>query len=231
MLFRKTHGRGRARSITQILPEETDKLIRLLNLERLNPNGPLNKHGFKPYTTVKDANKKAIKLELGNGPKVSCESKLEAWFMKNVDKNRPVLADIIGDAKKLDYFGNNVLYGIGGEKVDVLCLHSSDGKRYKATVIELKKDNITKKALEQINDYSYWVAQLATAYLEYQIKKFEIQPVLIGNGTSQKSIDDIKSSEERKIELPLKPICKVTVRKPIILDYTLKDNDVFFKRF
>jgi len=228
MLFRKTFGAGRARSITHILPEETEKLIRLL--KRLNSNGPLKEHGFKPYTTVQNVNKSAIKLALGNGPKVLYESKLEAWFMKNADKNRPVLADIIGDVKELDYFGNNVLYGIGGEKVDVLCLHSIGGKRYKATVFELKKDNVTKKALEQINDYSYWVAQLATAYLEYPIKKFEIQPVLIGNGTSQRSVNDIKGVEERKIELPLKPICEVTVKKPIVLDYILEDNDIFFER-
>jgi hypothetical protein len=227
MLFRKTFGAGRARSITHILPEETEKLLRLL--KRLNRQGPIRKYGFKPYTTLNNANKKAIKLELGKGPKVNYESKLEDWFMKNIDKKRPVLKEIIGDIRELNYFGNNVLYGIGGEKVDVLCLHNKNGKRYKATVFELKKDGVTKKALEQINDYSYWVAQLATAYLEYKVKKFEIQPVLIGNGTSKISINDIKRSGEQKIEFPLEPICKVTVRKPIVLEYNLKDNDIFFK--
>uniref|UniRef100_A0A7C5USP9 DUF91 domain-containing protein n=1 Tax=candidate division CPR3 bacterium TaxID=2268181 RepID=A0A7C5USP9_UNCC3 len=225
MLFRKIFGPGRERSITHILPEEGEKLTRLLM--RINGKS-CQPPPSMPYPKAEEGLINRLQLKVGNGPVVSSESILEAWMMQNIDKNIPILTEIVGPLEELEYFGNNVLYGIGGEKVDILCFHNN-GVRYKATVMELKKGGIDKKGVEQIEDYPYWVAQLSTANLPYSINKFEIQPVLIGHGTSSEIITDIKNVGEKTIDLPLKEKCKVVVKKPILLEYYVKDGNINFK--
>jgi hypothetical protein len=229
MLFRKTTGAGRARSITPILPEEADKLKRLL--ERKNDEVRTKKHDFAPYTNTEAIQDNYIRLELLKGPRVRFESQLQAWLMANIDREIPVLTEALGPTKELEYFGNNVLYGIGGEKVDVLCLYRNAINRYKAVVIETKPGGIDKRGIQQINDYPYWVAQLATLNLKPRPDNFYVQPILMGNHTSKPKTAEISNipSSKLKIEYTDGPCC-VTVEQPILIEYNLIDGNIYFER-
>lgn len=222
MLFRKVFGPGRERSVTPILPEESEKLIRLLR--RINDN-KTSSFDLEPYPSPP---KNYITIDLGEGPRVPYESTLVAWMTRNVDKDYPVLKDIIGPKEELEFFGNHVLYGIGGEKVDFLALHKKK-YRYKATVMELKKDAIDQRAIKQISDYSYWIAQLATANLPYPTESFIIQPVLIGYRVARKVINEIKQMKVGKFKIPYQEPCEVTIHKPILMTYKVSDGSINFE--
>ena len=228
MLFRKTFGAGRARSITHILPEEAQKLARLLR--RVNTNKSYGSHEFKRYKEPKQINEKSIDLNLGPGPETKFESSLEAWVIRNIDRNVPVLSETIGPPEELEYFGNNVLYGIGGEKVDILCLHENRGVRYKATVIELKRGAVSEGALSQIDDYAYWVGQLSTANTPTPIENFAIQPVLVGGGASPNLKKKLGSFKPWSFPIPLAKKCNVTVKKPILLEYSVSKKTIVFEK-
>jgi hypothetical protein len=225
MLFRKVFGPGRERSITHILPEEAEKLTRLL--ERVNKEIS----SFPPSQEYPPSPRKEIHIELGRDPKVRYESVLEAWMMENVDKDIPVLRDIIGPKEELEYFGNNVLYGIGGEKVDMLCLHKKGGIRYRATAIELKKDSIDSGAVEQIDRYSYWVSQLATANATPRVDSLLLQPVLIGSDVRSDVTPLVERKKRRQISIPyLWGECKVTVEQPVLLKYEVDSGKIEFEQ-
>lgn len=210
MLFRKTFGAGRERSITPILPEEAEKLERLLKKKQKPTKAPPsklypNKDKIKPIK---------LSIEAHDDKSVKFESMLRAWFMQNIDKDIPVLRDIIGAKEEIEYFGNNVLYGIGGENVDVLVLHKRNDERFKATVIELKKDKVTKKDFEQIYDYTKWISQLVFSNSSDASK---IQPVLIGREIPNTIINLINAK-------------KVETSKPILMEYWVENNTIKFKR-
>lgn len=226
MLFRKVFGPGRERSVTPILPEEVEKLIRLL--KRVN-DSKTSSFASNPYNPRKAIPVTIDLCELSEGPRVKYESALMAWMTANIDKEYPVLRDIVGPVEELEYFGNNVLYGIGGEKVDLLLLHKRNEMRYKATVIELKKNKIDKNAVEQIEDYSYWIAQLSTAYLIPPPENFEIQPVLIGYELASGISEILEKIHERTIRMPYKPPINVRVYRPIIVTYFIKDGVITFE--
>lgn len=175
MLFRKTSGEGRARSITHILPEEYKKLEKIF-LD--NCKVELN-NNFNKYIPI---NKQEIIIPLDTDEKgeLKIEAFLEAWLMSKIKKEYiKGLTEIIGDGKDIEYFGNNVLYGIGGERVDILIIHNNGSERTKATVIELKKGNIQLKDIYQIKDYTKWMAQLIFGN-DSKESISKIQPVLIG---------------------------------------------------
>jgi len=183
MLFRKVTGAGRARSVMHLLPEETDKLTRLIRTVNENKQSPAT---FTPYP-ANSSNE--IKLDVaGNSNSdgsVTQESILHAWVMQNIDKNKPSLKKIVGSLDELEYFGAWIPYSVGTETVDVLLLHKRDGARYKATVIELKKDKINQSAVDQARYYAPWIAQLVTENAEPEINGIEIQPVTIGFGKTR----------------------------------------------
>jgi hypothetical protein len=222
MLFRKIFGPGRERSVTPILPEESEKLIRLL--KRVNDR-KTSSFNSKPYPS---SPKNFIKIELGDGPKVPYENTLVAWMTRNIDKDFPVLKDVIGPREELEFWGNHVLYGIGGEKVDLLCLHKKE-YRYKATVMELKMDVIDLKAINQISDYSYWIAQLSTANLSYPVKNFIIQPVLIGYRAARNVLSMIRQMTIEKFRIPYQVPCEVTIYKPILMLYRISNGSINFR--
>lgn len=223
MLFRKVYGPGRERSVTPILPEEAKKLIRLL--KRVN-EGLENTFTSCPYTPREP---KPIQISLGHGPKVKYEHVLQAWFMENIDKEVPVLKEIIGPIKELEWFGNEVMYGIGGDKVDVLSLHKHDGIRYKATVFELKNDEVQRQDVKQIERYSYWISQLSTVNVEPRIKTLTLQPVLVGYTFSHEALSEMNSIKLRQIKIPyLWGECTVTIQPPIGLTYTVETGKMVF---
>lgn len=214
MLFRKTSGAGRARSITHILPEEAFKLQFLF--EDLFTEAKINGKTIVPYYKPAAAQPIETPLDCDGEGELDIEALLEAWFMENLDKDITVLKDVIGNPADLEYFGNNVLYGVGGEKVDVLCIHKRGEERYKATVIELKKGEIGDDAVSQINDYTKWMSQLVFGD-DVDTSKRKIQPVLIGHSIT----DKVRKLAEGTIK---------ETQKPIVLLYNIKDNNITFRR-
>jgi hypothetical protein len=223
MLFRKVYGPGRERSVTPILPEEANKLIRLL--KRVNKGeGQLDAQPYRPRE------RREIRIDLGPGPKVNYEHALQAWFMENIDKDVPVLKDVVGPKDELEWFGNEVLYGIGGEKVDVLTLHKRDGVRFKATVFELKADNVERQDVSQVERYSYWVAQLVTADAEPRVKSLELQPVLVGFSFGKEVRYIMSRVKPSEVRIPYSwGECKVTILPPIGLTYRATHEKVEFR--
>ncbi len=211
MLFRKTFGAGRERSITHILPEETEKLLfmfkTLFREKKIDTSNHYNPEVMKPLI---------VPLDTKENGELVIEAYLEAWMMENIDKNIPVLKEIIGPVNQIEYIGNNVLYGIGGEKVDVLVLHKKNEERFKATVIELKKGKLKKQDILQIGNYTKWMAQLVFGDNTKESKN-KIQPVLIGFQTPQ----DIISFARNFI---------TDTQSPIILNYKVGNNTIKFER-
>lgn len=225
MLFRKVYGPGRERSVTPILPEESNKLIRLL--KRINEGieeHPLDTQAYNPVDP------RAIQIGLGHGPKVRYEHVLQAWFMENIDKDVPVLKDVVGPKGELEWFGNEIIYGIGGDKVDVLTLHKAEGIRFKASVFELKDGEVEKQDVKQVERYSYWISQLATANAEPRVKSLTLQPVMVGHSFSEEALSAMKRAEPTEIKIPyLWGDCTVTISPPIGLAYRVEHGIMKFE--
>ena len=222
MFFRKIYGRGRERSINQILPEEAVKLRRLLYKKNEGRRASFER---KPYKPVE---KRQIELELGEGGKVPYESVLQAWIMKNIDKGIPIFSDFV-PTKNLEYWGNWVTYGIGGESVDILVLYK-DKVRYKAVPIELKKERIDVNTIEQMYRYAYWMAQFSTAHAKPPVKSLILQPICIGFKVSPSAINEVRGTREEILDIPYpeKP-CKVVVEPPILLTYNVSGDKIEFQ--
>jgi hypothetical protein len=242
--WRKVTGAGRARSAQHILPEESEKLIRLL--KKVNDN-TTSDASTTNYISVEEAEEKKIpptleiKRDTSGEPlfyvkrdgSFSGELGLEAWVLENIDKSVEVLKDVVGPLDELEYFGNGVQYGIGGEKVDVLLLHKRKGKRFKATVIELKKNDVDEDTINQVLDptkqnYTKWVGLLATSNVKPQIDSLMIQPAMVGFSIDRGSIKSRLKELERKykifsekilIKYPHRPEVKIEVSKPIFIEY------------
>ncbi len=212
MIFRKVSKLGGARSISHLLPEEEKKLIRLVYKANLSPSKlPPN----SPYPAGRTA---PIKLDFETKPngELTFENMLVAWLVENIDKNDPLIRSIIGPPEDIEFFGNHVQYGIGGETLDILCLHKKtleDGTsfRYKVSVIEAKKGTIDEAAIFQSQRYSNWMSQL--------VKDSDltmIQPIVVGFRVSADVIETAKKSAYG--------------RQPIILTYKVVGDKIQLKR-
>ncbi|RLF09596.1 MAG: hypothetical protein DRJ69_04380 [Thermoprotei archaeon] len=223
LLFRKIWGPGRARSAAPILPEEAKKIARLLY--RVNCGVITQVPSPEPYPTgpKKPLDIRPILCEYA-GRQAPTEAILQAWFMENMDKNVPVLKDVIGSQADLEWFGNEIIYGIGGDKVDILCTHKRDGVRYKATVIELKRGRIDQNSVDQIERYSYWVSQLVTANAEPPTQHLDLQPVLIGYDVEENAVTAASKLKAFTFTIPYRhiPRCSITILPPVILKYRIK---------
>ncbi|MCS6785128.1 MAG: hypothetical protein NZ581_08060, partial [Candidatus Caldarchaeum sp.] len=200
------------------------KLSRLL--ARVNYN-KTSEFRSEPYPPTQRESLDIILTNI-NGA-LTYESMLEAWMMKNIDKDIPVLKEIVGNVNELEYFGNNVLYGIGGEKVDVLLVHKRR-VRYKATAIELKKGKVDDSSIEQISRYSYWVAQLTTANVEPHVEELVLQPVVIGNTIEPSLVRSARRIAVRELHIPyLTAPCRVQVMPPLLTRYYVRDERMNFE--
>jgi len=234
MLFRKTTGAGRARSIMHILPEESEKLIRLLQKINNNQTSTLVTQSYTPSNTATP-----ITLNLNNFAdrqgNLSPETVLHAWIMQNIDKNIPVLKDIIGPLNELEYFGAWVPYNLATKTVDILCLHKRDGIRFKATVIELKQGKINQSAVNQVKDYTPWIAQLVTENAEPEINNIEIQPIVIGTDkTRNLNLPNVKTMSLKYFSNSLSGSRRnkqITINQPKLLGYRFDstNNTVKFR--
>ena len=144
------------------------------------------------------------------------ENSLKAWLAENIDKDIPVLRQIIGPVEDLEFFSPEVMYGIGGDKADFLCLHrkkldNGTSFRYKVTVMECKKGSIDEPSVFQVQRYSRWMAQLVPGS-DVSI----VQPVLVGHTASDEVVELAEKSRYG--------------RQPIILEYSVEGNEVQLER-
>lgn len=255
--WRKVTGAGRARSAQRILPEEAEKLVRLMkkiNNELESENTSTNNYITSQQTINKlipptlqikrDTSGISLFIVKRDGS-FSGEYGLETWMLENIDKNIPILNEIIGSLDELEFFGNNVQYGVGGENADILLLHKKNEKRFKSTVFELKKDDVNLDTIDQVlnpekQNYARWIGQLVTANCNPTIKDLQIQPVMVGFKITDDAIERIKDIERnfktfsKEIEINYqyrnRPNVKVKVLKPILLSYKVENGLVIFTK-
>ena len=242
LIFRKVYGAGRERSVNPILPEEAEKLRRLL--QRVG-KGSINNNNQVHFPLVSPHKPPATTRSLdyyidfsqkfpldGKGQtllydvkthELVYETVLEFWLMKELANNPFQLLSAleIPTNEQLEWFANQVLFGIGGEKSDVLLLmRNKAGQRCRAVVIELKKDAVDSQSLEQVKSYAYWIAQLATAQVQNAIQRpFEITPIAIGRRMKRGTQPFVKF----QIQIPYTSPLTVVVDSPRVFTYSV-DN-------
>lgn len=244
LIFRKIYGRGRERSVSPILPEESEKLERLLSRMESNeqnqeiPYDPKNCSSStapltSPVETYLDFSKE-YPLSIGNRTtqgrlyndegEVLWETVMEAWLMHQLACNPIQILDrfSVRDDFQVEWFGNQVLYGIGGERSDVLILlKNRDNFRCVAILIELKKGLVNRNVFGQLNRYAYWIAQLVTANVQNRIANpFFIQPVAIG----RKLARSLRLHGAFNFTIPYSTPLSVQVRRPLVLTYVADPN-------
>jgi hypothetical protein len=117
--------------------------------------------------------------------------------------------------------------------VDILLLHKRDDLRYKATVIELKFGKINPSAINQVNDYAPWIAQLVTENAEPEVNEIEIQPINIGFGKTR-TVTGLPAP--RVFRTPYYSSSrsgnrgdkKITINTPQLFGYMVNGNDIDF---
>ena len=255
--WRKVTGAGRARSAQRILPEEAEKLIRLMKKinKNLESEGVSTNNYIKPTQTLSKLVLPTLQIKRDtSGTKLfgikrdgrfSGEMGLEAWMLENIDKNVPVLKELVGNLDELEFFGNNVQYGVGGENADILLLHKKDGKRFKSTVFELKKDEVNLNTVDQLlnpkkQNYAKWIGQLVTANCNPEVETLQIQPVMVGFKITDDAIQRIRFIEKKfktfskEIEINYqyrnRHNIEISVLKPILLAYKVMGDIVIFSK-
>ncbi|MFN4033357.1 MAG: hypothetical protein ACK4ME_06985 [Fimbriimonadales bacterium] len=235
LIFRKIYGAGRERSINPVLPEEAEKLRRLLHRvqqQQINDTVPLPPSLTPPTPSVKkiaDYLDFQTRFPLGRhgmsylvtpSGALAYETILEFWLIQQlVRQPQQVLNWLeISTGEQVEWFSNQVLWGIGGEKSDVLILtHDREtGLRRRAIIIELKKDTVNENALAQVKMYAYWVAQLVTAHVK-TCSPFLITPVAIGHSASRRLAQ--KLFAPFSFDIPYAPPLPVNVETPRIYKY------------
>ncbi len=249
LIFRKIYGAGRERSVNPILPEETTKLRRLLQRVQDQKQNelvpvPCTAPCFPSLSNIKSisfyldfSQKYPIKrsnlcvqgyLHDSHG-RVIYETILEFWMMYKLLKNSQTLFHLLELNKKeiIEWFSNQVLFGIGGEKSDILILtQNEEGTRCRAIVIELKKDLIDQNSISQITKYSYWIAQLVTSQITRVANPFIITPVVIGFRKAR----HLTYSSQYRFQIPYEHPLQVQVEPVITLGYAVSQNDIVLKR-
>ena len=194
LIFRKIYGKGRERSVTPILPEEAEKLERLLSRvqnEQRNEevlNGDVNFDSYEPdWSKIESLESFINKIVCGQNGEILYESMLEFYIIYALGHpNNTLFQDIkniFTPFNNIEWYGNQILFGIGGDKSDIVVTYKDkDGYRYKADIVELKKGTIDERACIQAYQYIYWIAQLITGNIQNRAKNpFKIKPIVIGH--------------------------------------------------
>lgn len=233
LLFKKAKKAGQARGITPLIPEEASKIARLLFKQNQIPLSDeinlMTNISSKPYPYLPISTSAYLTPEFesikDDKKSVRIEDMLTSWIMANIDKAIPVLREVVGPLYDLEFFGSHVQYGISGDAVDILLLHKKRVTptceyRYKATVIELKRQKIRSEDVAQALRYTKWISQLVT-YNNISA----IQPVIIGKRPTSrgKSIENIKNI--------IAKLNEKGIRTPIFLEYFLENNTIRFEKF
>ena len=238
LIFRKVYGPGRERSVNPILPEEAEKVRRLLARVQ---GGNMNDQVYFPQVSPHKPSAIIRPLDYyinfsqnfpldGKGQtflydkktqELVYETVLEFWLMRELANNHSQLLSTLGISpnEQLEWFANQVLFGIGGEKSDVLLLmRNQANQRCRAVVIELKKGAVDSHSLEQVKSYAYWIAQLATAQVQNAIQRpFEITPIAVGRRVKRGTQPFVKF----QFQIPYTPSLTVVVDSPRVFTYSV----------
>jgi hypothetical protein len=238
LIFRKVYGAGRERSVNPILPEEAEKLRRLLqrvgiasmnnqvHFPKVSPHKPpattrlLDYHINFSQNFPLDGKGQTLLYDVKT-QELIYETVLEFWLMRELANNHSQLLSTLGISpnEQLEWFANQVLFGIGGEKSDVLLLmRNQANQRCRAVVIELKKGAVDSHSLEQVKSYAYWIAQLATAQVQNAIQRpFEITPIAVGRRVKRGTQPFVKF----QFQIPYTPSLTVVVDSPRVFTYSV----------
>lgn len=233
LIFRKIYGAGRERSVNPVLPEEAVKLRRLLaraehdSKTRIVPRPPAEPvpSPVKPISEYLDLqnrlpiDKRGDTYLYTDEGSLIYETILEFWIIQELSKDPARITNQLVNlqGETVEWFSNQVLFGIGGEKSDVLVLTRNDeGLRTRAIVIELKKDAINNDTLSQVKVYAYWIAQLVTAQAR-TTRPFTITPVAIGHRVARNAQPFASFSFSIPYDQPL----EVRVESPCVYTYTV----------
>ncbi len=250
LIFRKVYGAGRERSVTPILPEEAEKIKRLLAKAQQSqlgtktapiPNPTIQPH--LPPSPVSGVIQKFLDFTSQNylfqgksstlyNPEgeVIFETVLESWFVNEIQKSsRQILGTLcISNSETLEWFGNQILFGIGGEKSDVvLLLRNEDQNRCRAVIVELKRETVNNDTFDQLERYAYWIAQLVTANIQSAVSNpFYITPIAIGHRVAR----DLKLPNAFSFTIPYHIPLNVQVEAPRVYTYTASRTGIYLTR-
>lgn len=241
LIFRKIYGAGRERSVNPILPEEAQKLRRLLyrveqqSLNETVPLPPLTT--YQPVLPVKNIadylnfqtqfplNGRGLSYLFTSDGTLVYETVLEFWLVQQLVKQpQQVLNWLeISTSEQVEWFSNQVLWGIGGEKSDVIILTRDleTGFRRRAIIIELKKDRVNIHALSQVKAYAYWVAQLVTAHVKTS-SPFVITPIAIGHAASRRLKKELFAPFS--FDIPYSQPLRIDVESPRVYRYIVDEH-------
>ncbi|RLF92571.1 hypothetical protein DRN50_08705 [Thermococci archaeon] len=210
IFYKKVLGRGK--SVTHLFPEEEVKLTELLLKAN---NGKTKKAKELKCSPYKPKNPRPVIFDLQpteNG-EVKYEKILEGWLTQNIDNPSAGTELFLGDLKEIECFANYVPITIAGGNLDLVVFHQKQGRRYKITIIELKKGKIVAKDVKQVETYVKWATENLTQVLDEKPNKVEIdllnrremiQPVVIGSGINSAALERLKG-----YSLKSKPILAV----------------------
>ncbi|MEO0141643.1 MAG: hypothetical protein ABIM88_08880, partial [candidate division WOR-3 bacterium] len=254
LIFRKIAGAGRERSAAVILPEETEKVKRLLErVQNEAKNDMIPAVGITPTPLAcKSGNRVDIRQYLDFSKKfifaegnqsvngylykddgsLRFETILEFWLINELASAHENLTEILGlqEGEEIEWFANQILFGIGGEKSDVLVLiKNSDGLRHRAVLIELKRDKVKRDTFDQMRGYAYWIAQLVSANLRDRVASpFTITPIAIGESAAL-DLSGVTLNGE-SLEIPYDTPLKVKVQSPAVWKYEVNSSGLRLKR-
>lgn len=235
LIFRKITGAGRERSVNPVLPEEGEKLRRLLtrvvNSSRhgmvnfpqsmpVPPSGTLITT-FLNFQQQYPLHRRGTSLLYDQSSGILFyETILEFWLIYTLSSQPQWLVNAFGLSpnEDIEWFSNQILFGIGGEKSDVLILmrDRKSGLRCRAIVVELKRETVDSHSLAQVKGYSYWIAQLATAQIQAQ-SPFIITPIAIGRRVAR----GVQPFAPFTLTIPYSQPLNVQVDSPRVYTYTV----------
>lgn len=238
LLFRKIYGKGRERSCSPILPEEAEKLERLL--ERCE-NQQINNRVFEEYqpdpyvpTNFIFISNYLNQIQFNQNGELRYEFMLEFYIMQLLNWGDQIVQSIFRPFCEIEWFGNQILFGIGGDKTDLLVLYKRNDMRYRADVVELKKGSIRPNDLEEIMKYIYWISQLVTSNIQDRIENpFYLKPILIG-----RSVNSIQKIRRIWTDIRKRPFTVIPYNNPLeihlldleIWNYDFSSRQIFFSR-
>jgi len=186
--YRKIQG---PRGVNALNPEAAEALTEML--VKINTGSDSVTPPIRTYQSTK---RNTVTLPLSDDGKVPLEDILRAWLMANIDNtSNSSVRDVFGNPEDIEWFANNVPYHVSRKNIDILCYHKNMKftgfpLRYKYSVVELKKDTADGDDVEQVINYSKWVAgRLANSEIE------TVQPILIAYNFNEKAIIKAKNSD------------------------------------
>jgi RecB family endonuclease NucS len=138
--------------------------------------------------------------------------------MSNLDNPaKSDIREIFGNAEDIEWFANNVPYHVSRKNIDILCYHKNMKYtgfplRFKYSVVELKRDVADDTDVNQVINYSKWVAgRLANSEIE------TVQPILIAFSFNNEAKIKARNSD-------------FSNRGVLFYRYHVLNNDIHFER-